>query len=191
MVFNRQYHSHHNGHWLVYTPYGVSYALILSLSHTAPAAAPISVNASGVTTTSITVWWGAVDCINQNGNITGYLVQYALQGSREGNRTVEIANGDSSGGMHNISGLLVSTAYTIEVAAVNSAGTGVYSDPITAETLQSKWCILVFYMQDTGHYKLENNVKIGIQFKYIKYAKHKLLKQFNPLLHAYSSTCEV
>ena len=96
-----------------------------------------------MSTTSITVRWGAVDCIHQNGNITGYLVQYALQGSPEGNETVEMAAGDSSGGEHNISGLLLGTAYTIEVAAVNSAGTGVYSDPITAETLQSKWYILV------------------------------------------------
>ena len=33
-----------------------------------------------------------------------------------------------------ITGLFPSTEYSIEVAAVNSAGTGVYSDPITAET---------------------------------------------------------
>ena len=33
-----------------------------------------------------------------------------------------------------ISGLLLSTNYSIEVAAVNSAGTGVYSSPVTALT---------------------------------------------------------
>ena len=33
-----------------------------------------------------------------------------------------------------ISGLESSTNYSIEVAAVNSAGTGVYSDPLTVET---------------------------------------------------------
>ena len=41
---------------------------------------------------------------------------------------------DSSGGMLTISGLSPATMYTVIVAAVNSAGTGVYSDPITAET---------------------------------------------------------
>ena len=92
-------------------------------------------NASAVTTTSITVQWGAVDCIHRNGNITSYSVQW---GTAEGNRTVKMATGDSSGGMYTISGLSAATVYTVEVAAVNSAGTGVYSDPITAETLQSK-----------------------------------------------------
>ena len=46
-----------------------------------------------------------------------------------------MASGDSSGGMDMISGLTPSTTYTIEVAAVNSAGTGVYSDAITELTL--------------------------------------------------------
>ena len=105
---------------------------------TAPSAPPTYVNTSAVTTTSITVQWGAVDCINQNGNITGHSVQYGVQGSAEADRTVEMAIGDSSGGMYTISGLSVATVYTVEVAAVNSDGIGVYSDPITAQTLERK-----------------------------------------------------
>ena len=62
-------------------------------------------------------------------------MRYGVQGSAEGDRTVVMVSGDSSGGMHMISGLTPSTTYTIEVAAVNSAGTGVYSDPITEMTL--------------------------------------------------------
>ena len=57
-------------------------------------------------------------------------MRYGVQGSAEGDRTVVMVSGDSSGGMYMISGLTPSTTYTIEVAAVNSAGTGVYSDAI-------------------------------------------------------------
>ena len=48
-----------------------------------------------------------------------------------------MASGDSSGGMYEISGLTHSTNYTIEVAAVNSGGTGVYSDPQSVMTLMA------------------------------------------------------
>ena len=99
-----------------------------------PSATPTSVNTSDVTSSSITVQWGAVGCIHHNGDITGYSVQYGVQGSAEGDRTVVMVSGDSSGGMYEISGLTPSTTYTIEVAAVNSAGTGVYSDPTSVLT---------------------------------------------------------
>ena len=84
-----------------------------------------------MTSSSVTVQWGAVDCIHRNGDITGYSVRYGVQGSAEG---VVMVSGDSSGGMHEISGLNPSTNYTIDVAAVNSAGTGVYSDPTSVLT---------------------------------------------------------
>ena len=87
-----------------------------------------------MTSSNITVGWGELDCIHHNGDITGYSVRYGVQGTAEGDRTTE----ESSGGMYTISGLSTATEYTVEVAAVNSAGTGVYSDPITAKTLQSK-----------------------------------------------------
>ena len=99
-----------------------------------PSAPPTSVNVSEVTSSSITVQWGAVDCIQHNGDITGYSVRYGVQGSAEGDRTVMMASGDSSGGMYEISGLIPATNYTIEVAAVNSAGTGNYSSSITVQT---------------------------------------------------------
>ena len=96
----------------------------------APTAAPTPMSL-GSTTSNITVQWGAVDCIDRNGDITGYSVRYGVQGTAEGDRTVKMATGDSSGGMYTISGLSAATVYTVEVAAVNSAGTGVYSEPIT------------------------------------------------------------
>ena len=91
-----------------------------------------------MTFSNITVQWGAVDCIHRNGDITGYYVRYGVQGSDDGNTTVEMAAGDSNGGMYTISGLSPATVYTVEVAATNSARTGVYSDPRDQLTLGKK-----------------------------------------------------
>ena len=96
---------------------------------------------SEVTSSSFTVQWGAVDCIHRNGDITGYSVRYGVQGSGEGDRTVEMASGDSTEGLYQISGLSAATVYTIEVAAVNIAGTGNYSSAMIAETPDSKYTI--------------------------------------------------
>ena len=45
-------------------------------------------------------------------------------------QTVSVSGGETTEVM--LSGLLSSTNYSIEVAAVNSAGTGVYSSPVVA-----------------------------------------------------------
>ena len=92
-----------------------------------PSAAPTSVRVSGVTSSSITVQWEAVDCIHHNGDITGYSLRYGVEGSTEGDRSVEMISGDSGGGMYTIVGLCVATVYTVEVAAVNNVGIGVNS----------------------------------------------------------------
>ena len=97
----------------------------------APSAAPTSVRESGVTSSSITVQWEAVNCIHHNGDITGYSVQYGVQGSGS-TQTRDVSGGDTR--QTTIPGLNPSTTYSIQVAAVNSAGIGVYSDPITAMT---------------------------------------------------------
>ena len=79
----------------------------------APSTAPTPMN-KGSTSSSITVRWEAVDCIHRNGDITGYSVRYGIQKSAEGDRTLEMTTGTSSGGMHTISGLSAATVYTLK-----------------------------------------------------------------------------
>ena len=99
----------------------------------APSAPPSSVTVTGVTSSTINVQWGSVPCIHQNGDITGYLVQYEVMGS--GNTQIKkMVSGDSSGGMTTISGLAAATMYEYQVAAMTGAGTGQYSTSMTTLT---------------------------------------------------------
>ena len=79
----------------------------------------------------MTVLWEPVDCINRNGDITGYSVQYGVQGSRSV-KIIYISGGTITETA--ISGLNSSTYYFIEVAAVNNAGIGLYSTAIFSLT---------------------------------------------------------
>ena len=74
----------------------------------------------------ITVQWEEVPCADQNGAITRYSVQYEVEGS--GNAQNMTVNGATTTET-TIEDLIPSTTYSIQVAAVNSAGTGVYSTP--------------------------------------------------------------
>ena len=108
-----------------------SHSSILMAFPPAPSAAPTSVSVSEVTSSSITVQWGAVDCIHSNGDITGYSVRYGVQG----NGSAQTVNVSGGGAMQTtISGLESSTTYSIEVAAVNSASIGLYSHVIIWKT---------------------------------------------------------
>ena len=88
-------------------------------------------HAPDVSSSSITVHWGAIDCIYQNGDITGYSVRYGVEGSGS-MKTLNVSGGSAT--EVTISGLKNATTYVIEVAAVNSAGIGEYSTPLTVET---------------------------------------------------------
>ena len=97
----------------------------------APSGPPTLVSATS-TSTSIIVQWGAVDCIHRNGDITGYSVQYGVVGSGS-TQTMSVSGGSIT--ETTISSLMSSTTYSIQVAAVNCAGTGVYSAPTNQLTL--------------------------------------------------------
>ena len=58
-------------------------------------------------------------------------------GSAEGDRSVEMVSGDSGGGMYDISGLEPSTNYAIQVAALNNALIGPYSNAVDRLTTGS------------------------------------------------------
>ena len=117
----------------------------------APSAAPTSVSVSEVTSSNITIQWGAVNCIHRNGDITGYSVRYGVQGSGS-TQTVSVSGGGAT--MITISELTPSTTYSIEMAAVNSAGTGVYSTPLAAETPESKCAYLHVLWNEMNIYLL-------------------------------------
>ena len=97
----------------------------------APSAPPTSVSVSEVTSSSITVQWGPVDCIHRNGDIISYSVQYGEVGSGS-TQTIPVSGGSATEAT--ISSLMLSTTYSVQVAAMNSAGTGPYTSPLTIET---------------------------------------------------------
>ena len=93
----------------------------------APSAAPDNVSVTNVTSTTITVQWGPVPCIHQNGAIIGYSVIYeAVESSEVQRESVDGANITEA----TISNLTTSTNYSIQVAAETSAGTGNYSSAV-------------------------------------------------------------
>ena len=96
-----------------------------------PSAAPTLIYTHEFTSFSVTLRWDSVDCIEQNGNIRGYSLRYSAEES-ETIKTVYVSGGATT--KTTIYGLNPSTKYFIEVAAVNSAGTGVYSTTIIITT---------------------------------------------------------
>ena len=93
----------------------------------APSAPPTSVNTSDITSSTIVLQWGPVDCIDRNGDITGYSVQYGVVGN--GNpQSMSVSGGATTG--FNITGLSPASKYSVEVAARNGAGTGMYIAPV-------------------------------------------------------------
>ena len=93
-----------------------------------------------VTSSTITVQWGEVPCIHQNGDITGYSVRYVVEGS--GNTPLTMAVDGASVNETTIGDLIPSTTYSIQVAAVNSEGTGVYSSPPANQLTQGLFHVL-------------------------------------------------
>ena len=97
----------------------------------APSSPPTAVRTTDRTSSSITVQWGPVDCLQRNGDITGYSAQYGVQeiGSSQ---AMSVMGGVTTETI--ITGLMPSTTYSIEVAAVNTINTGVYSNPLSVIT---------------------------------------------------------
>ena len=86
-----------------------------------------------VTSSTITVQWGSVPCIHQNGNITGYSV--TIEAIKTGSTQTLYISGASTTLSHTtFSHLTPETAYEIRVAGANTEGTGV-STNISATTL--------------------------------------------------------
>ena len=77
------------------------------------------------TTRNISVLWVTIDCIDRNGEITGYEVEF-----RQADGPA-ITTGEVMGLTFIASGLQPFTNYTFRVAGVNSEGRGPFTDIIT------------------------------------------------------------
>ena len=84
----------------------------------ASSATPTNVDVSVINSTAITVQWEMIPCIEQNGDITGYIVRY-------GSQTQSVSGGSVT--ETTISNLTPSTTYNVRVAAMNDADTGGFS----------------------------------------------------------------
>lgn len=78
---------------------------------------------------SITVSWNQVDCSNQNGPITGYLLKYTNVTYSE---IVNITDGNKR--TYTVNNLNQNTSYTFTLAAYNDGGIGPYSHEETLKT---------------------------------------------------------
>ena len=103
----------------------------------APSAAPVDLTFLSATSSSITLQWRAVPCIHQNGNITGYMIEYEEFDDESGALRMNISIVGSQMRMTtgSITGLRPLTHYDIRVAAVNSAGIGPFTNSSNASTL--------------------------------------------------------
>ena len=127
--------------WLLVSSYPTHYVpLSITSTPAAPSAPPSSVTVTSVSSSTITVQWRSVPCIHQNGDITGYRVRYRSHRSGSSLQIMTVDRDNTTEAT--ITGLRSSTTYSIEVAVVNSAGTGVYSEPKVNRTLPSKGVML-------------------------------------------------
>ena len=95
------------------------YVLIyLCISFLVPSGSPINVSVSYINDTAVNVSWsGILDCFDENGAITGYLV----------NVTGVPSFSTTFNAKHIVISSLSSGVYTVSVAAINDAGWGPFS----------------------------------------------------------------
>ena len=85
------------------------------------------------TSTSITVMWDRLSCVDRNGEITGYRILYGTTTPLD--QTEMITGTAASDRTFTASGLVPLTTYMFRIAAVNSDGVGPYSDPESLDTI--------------------------------------------------------
>jgi len=92
---------------------------------TFPNSSPQDVIATGIHPGSLNISWGPPEKINQNGQITGYIIQYTLVWLN-----VTMLETVTNGTRYILPGLFPFTNYSVEVAAMTVNGTGPLSDPV-------------------------------------------------------------
>ena len=84
-----------------------------------------------MTARSVSVSWNEIECIERNGMITNYTVEFSSLGGSVIPGVLMVERRFTA------SGLTPFTNYTFRVAGVNSIGAGPFSDLITIQTVEA------------------------------------------------------
>ena len=85
------------------------------------------------TPSTATVTWNTIECIDQNGIITDYVVQFQDGGASVTGGVVNVIDRT-----YTVSGLTPATPYTFRVAGVTSGVTGPFSPARVVTTLEAR-----------------------------------------------------
>ena len=106
---------------------------MLLYNSTAPSSPPQNVMVTGVPRASLNVSWQPPPPIDHNGAITGYMIQYTRDDGSSDPMTMTV---NSVTRQVTIPSLTAFVDYSVTVAAVNSAGTGNFSDAMVVRSGQ-------------------------------------------------------
>ena len=95
--------------------------MLMVCSAAVPTAPPCSINSPSITSRSVSVSWSKIECIERNGPITKYTVEFQEVGGAP-------IPGVVVNRIFTASGLTPYTNYTFRVAGVNDNGTGPFSN---------------------------------------------------------------
>ncbi len=125
---------------LVRVTHRLSHELNTSVIFIAPSAPPRNVMPTITTSRSITVTWDTITCIERNGIITSYTVEFGPSGNPTMRTGITELTFTAS-----TNGLTPFTNYTFQVAGVNSVNTGMYSNIISITTDEDCKHVTLFY----------------------------------------------
>ena len=93
---------------------------------TGPSAAPTGFAVVSVSSSSVTLTWDTLMCIDENGPLMGYIIEYTPDGGMPSTTSLT--------GSNQLTGLAACTNYTLRIAAQNDAGIGDFSAPLSVIT---------------------------------------------------------
>lgn len=127
-------------------------SLFLSTTHyfcAAPSGSPLNFMIESVTALAVMLSWQAPELIDQNGEITHYVITYKASGSSDQmEELVMSAPGNDLPAdftyNHMLQGLVQDTQYSVQVAAATTSGTG---PSVSLSFNTSGWYILIHFSQ--------------------------------------------
>ena len=125
---------------------------------TVPSSPPQMVMVTSVDPASLNVSWQPPPPIDHNGPITGYVIQY----TRVGSSNAMTMNFTNETARDIILRLAAFVRYSVMVAAVNSAGTGMFSDDMTVRSGEDgKWNANVVICFKENVLPFQFNIKVS------------------------------